>query len=49
MLRQMAEEANLSVDEMAKVACFNLIAIWLREHGEKRVVGSTEVFEYVKA
>ena len=29
----MAEEAGLSVGEMAQIAVFNLIAIYLKQHG----------------
>lgn len=31
---QMAKEAGLGVRDLAEIACYNLIALWLREHGQ---------------
>mgnify|MGYP001381272021 CR=1 FL=1 len=34
IFKRMAREGNLPPAELALVACLNLIAIWMRDHGE---------------
>lgn len=44
LLSRMAREATLSTGELARIATLNLMAIWLREHGDLEVIGEVEVF-----
>ncbi len=36
---RMAKEAGLGVRDLAEIACYNLIALWLKEHGQENPPG----------
>lgn len=43
IFKRMAREGSLTPAELARVACLNLIAIWVKDHGIKEVQDGVEV------
>jgi hypothetical protein len=43
VLRRMAKEAGVGIEDLAEIAVYNVIAIWTKEHGVEKVQGDIGV------